>query len=202
MRRSDNKVVVQTPPWKQEELNCSAGMSEGNNLCWRDINAAVDYSGIVCTFEIPSIISLNFHFDTSDTYLIENKPFIERPALQNGCELCVLLEKQVIISENKAKPMRLWVSIYQYDMRAGGKRKNKWAFFHIKYASMFFPSGHPACQWIFQEAESGGSSPAAFLFRQLSLEETQQWVHWTSEKAFIHFSWASFTHQWWISSIF
>lgn len=88
MHRNDDRVVVQIPPWKQEELNCSAGMSEGNNLCWRDMNAVMNYSVIVCTFEVPSIISLNFSFDTSETYLIENKPFIELPALQNGCDLC------------------------------------------------------------------------------------------------------------------
>lgn len=63
----------------------------------------MNYSVIVCTLEVPSIISLNFSSFTSETYFIENKPFIEWPALQNSCDLCVLLENQVIFRENKPK---------------------------------------------------------------------------------------------------
>jgi len=72
------------------------------------------------------------------------------------------------------------------------KRQSKWALFHLKYTSMFFPSGDPGSQWIFQEAKPGGLSPvvslAIILFGHSRLDEAQQWVYWISNSTFIPFS--------------
>lgn len=132
------RVVVHIPLGKQEELNYRADVSDSKNLYWRDLYSLMNISVTVCTFEVHSCISLNLSFNTSEFYLIENKPFVKWSALQNACDICAAREPGDIHQEQMQINTVGWGCRSASTNITWRQRQSKWAFFHLKHTSILF----------------------------------------------------------------